>query len=59
MRAAEQVGVEAVDEHIVSLVVEYRVVVDRHDLDVVSLKIGDEAFCAHVRAAEEEQNASR
>ena len=56
--AAKQVAVERVNEHVVALVSECRVVVYRHDLQIVALQVRDESIRARVCAGEEEQDAS-
>ena len=58
MGAAKQVGVEHVNEHVVALVTERRVVVHGHDLQIVALQVRDESIRTRICAGEEEQDAS-
>jgi len=58
LRAAKQVAVEGVNEHVVVLVSECRVVVHGHDLQIVALQVRDESIRTRVCAGEEEQDAS-
>ena len=56
--AAKQVAVERVNEHVVALVSERRVVVHGHDLQIVALQVRDESIRTRICAGEEEQDAS-